>query len=74
MPACATTIAAIFGTDINDADGGNPRLDPYRTNQYDASLEWYFSEASAVSFAVFHKDIGNFVTNSMTIDSTIIQY
>ena len=55
-----------FGTDINDADGGNPRLDPYRANQYDASLEWYFSEASAVSFAVFHKDIGNFVTNSIT--------
>ena len=41
-------------------------LDPYRDNQYDASLEWYFSKASAVSFAVFHKDIGNFVTNSIT--------
>lgn len=40
---------------------GNPRLDPFRADTLDLSLEWYFAEDSLLSVAVFYKDIGSFV-------------
>jgi len=41
--------------------GGNPDLEPYRSNQYDISAEWYIDEASILSFAVFYKDIESYI-------------
>jgi len=41
--------------------GGNPELKPYTSENYDASLEWYFEEFGALYGAVFHKDISNFI-------------
>jgi len=41
--------------------GGNPLLDPYRANQYDASIEWYFEDAGLFSAAVFSKDVTSFI-------------
>lgn len=49
--------------------GGNPNLKPFKSNNYDASLEWYFSPTGFVSGAVFRRDLKNFVqtlTNSFT--------
>lgn len=40
---------------------GNPALDPVNAKQGDISLEWYFSEGSMLSAAVFKKDIKGFV-------------
>ena len=42
---------------------GNPFLDPFRANSYDASIEWYFAPESLLSLALFYKDITSFVTN-----------
>jgi TonB-dependent receptor len=42
---------------------GNPFLEPFRANSYDASIEWYFAPESLVSLALFYKDITSFVTN-----------
>ena len=42
---------------------GNPYLDPFRANSYDASIEWYFAPESLISLALFYKDITSFVTN-----------
>jgi len=42
-------------------NGGNPLLDPYRANQYDLSLEWYFADEALLSVTAFHKDIESFV-------------
>jgi iron complex outermembrane receptor protein len=42
---------------------GNPDLDPFRANAYDASIEWYFAPESLLSLALFQKDIKSFVTN-----------
>lgn len=39
---------------------GNPFLDPFRSRNYDASVEWYFSQDGLLSFAVFRKDIESF--------------
>ena len=43
--------------------GGNPDLEPVRSNNYDASLEYYFGQSSMASFAVFRRDITGFITN-----------
>jgi iron complex outermembrane recepter protein len=43
--------------------GGNPELEPFRANAYDASVEWYFAPESLLSLALFYKDITSFVTN-----------
>lgn len=40
-----------FGT------AGNPQLDPVRSDNFDASLEWYYDKGSFVSVAAFQKDI-----------------
>ncbi|WP_434026836.1 TonB-dependent receptor [[Pseudomonas] boreopolis] len=40
---------------------GNPKLDPYRSTNYDLSAEWYFRPGSLVSAAVFYKDIDSYV-------------
>ena len=39
---------------------GNPELSPFRAENYDLSLEWYFSEGGLLSLALFKKDVSNF--------------
>lgn len=38
----------------------NPALDPTRATTFDAAAEWYFSDGSLLSLAVFTKDIDSF--------------
>jgi TonB-dependent receptor len=45
---------------------GNPNLKPTRSNQFDASLEWYFGRANSVTFAAFYKDISDYVYSGVT--------
>ncbi|OUR59521.1 TonB-dependent receptor [Colwellia sp. 39_35_sub15_T18] len=40
---------------------GSVKLEPYRANQYDIGLEWYFNEESLVSATLFSKDISSFI-------------
>lgn len=42
---------------------GNPNLQPYESTNFDASWEWYYDDASYVSFGYFRKDIKNFISN-----------
>ena len=47
------------------AGGGNPNLKPMKAQQYDASLEYYFSSTGSLTFAVFHKTLsGYFLTET----------
>ena len=43
--------------------GGNPDLRPVRSNNFDASLEYYFLQTGMASLALFHRDINGFITN-----------
>ncbi len=43
------------------ATGGNPNLRPIKANQFDASLEWYFAPTGSLTFAVFRKDIKDYI-------------
>jgi TonB-dependent receptor len=45
---------------------GNPLLKPTRAKTYDLGLEWYFSEGSLLSGAVFYKDIDTFIQTLVT--------
>lgn len=40
---------------------GNPDLRPTRSNQFDVSLEWYFSKSNSLTLAGFYKDISNYI-------------
>lgn len=41
--------------------GGNPDLKPYKSNNFNASLEWYFAPRAILSAEIFYKDIGNYI-------------
>jgi TonB-dependent receptor len=50
---------------------GNPYLKPMRSWQGDLSLEYYWGQSNALTFAAFYKDIGNqIVGKSLDIDIT----
>ncbi len=39
---------------------GNPRLAPFRAENFDLSFEWYFNEGGLLSLGLFKKDVSNF--------------
>ncbi|WP_440906341.1 TonB-dependent receptor (plasmid) [Catenovulum sp. SX2] len=41
--------------------GGNPDLNPMEANNYDISLEYYFTENGYISAAVFYKELDGFI-------------
>jgi iron complex outermembrane receptor protein len=42
---------------------GNPLLKPMESVQFDASLEWYFSDVGSLTVSYFYKDLKNFFIN-----------
>jgi len=40
---------------------GNVKLEPFRADTYDLSIEWYFAPESLLSFAYFHKEIDTYI-------------
>jgi TonB-dependent receptor len=43
--------------------GGNPNLQPIRSTNLDASLEYYFSQTGLASLALFRRSFNGFITN-----------
>ncbi|MFD2165042.1 TonB-dependent receptor [Thalassotalea euphylliae] len=43
------------------AQGGNPGLKPFTSENWDISYEWYYGDASLFSFAFFHKEVDDFI-------------
>jgi len=46
---------------IRTARGGNPFLEPLKSNNYDASLEYYFSRTGFAALGLFRRDMRNFI-------------
>jgi iron complex outermembrane receptor protein len=46
---------------IGTGGGGNPNLKPYKSNNFNASLEWYLAPRAILSGEVFYKDISNYI-------------
>ena len=55
-----------LATDINNAAGGNPNLDPFRSTNYDLSVEWYFNRFGKLTAAGFIKDFDSYETAAQT--------
>ncbi|MDI1364505.1 MAG: TonB-dependent receptor [bacterium] len=53
--------------------GGNPNLDPYRANQYDVSLEWYFAPQSILAVGLFYKDISTYIVQGAFVERQPLQ-
>jgi TonB-dependent receptor len=70
---------AICSTDPTSADcirtasSGNADLNPIKSNNYDASLEWYFSRGGSITVGVFRKDLNGFI-NTFTTDITDAEF
>jgi TonB-dependent receptor len=63
------TVGAGGGDDFNlTANAGNPFLKPAISDNFDASLEWYFggSRVGALTFNLFAKNIHNFFYQNVT--------
>ena len=56
------------------ANGGNPALRPYLSDNFDFAVEWYYQENSYASLNYFMKDVTNFIvqgTQRQTINNVI---
>lgn len=56
------TVTTVFRT----ANGGNPDLRPLTSNNYDVSLEWYFSRSGSLTGAIFRRDANGFIFRNLT--------
>jgi iron complex outermembrane receptor protein len=63
--------AGTLNENFRTAVTNNENLTPYTSFNLDASLEWYFAEASIASIALYSKDISDFITDE-TVDNVII--
>ena len=53
--------------------GGNPALKPMTANQFDAALEWYFSQTGSLYGTAFEKNIKDYVTTETWTDTIMGQ-
>jgi TonB-dependent receptor len=68
--AACTDPSIVGGRCVTGADGGgNPFLEPWRTDNFDISVEYYVGDASAFSAAVFYVDIESFTSGGETTGS-----
>lgn len=52
------------------ASEGNPNLRPYRSDNFDFSFEWYYSDGSYASIAYFYKDVDDYIATE-TFEGTV---
>ncbi len=81
--AAARTMARPDYTDVSPrvtlnpgaltGQGGDPRIDPFRANQADVSLEWYHGKDEVLSGALFYKKIQSFITDHPVQQAHLIQ-
>ena len=53
------------------SSNGNPQLDPWRSTNYDVSLEYYLGRTSVVSLALFRIDVKSFIQSATVLRSDI---
>lgn len=53
------------------SSNGNPDLDPWRSTNYGASLEYYINPTSMLSLALFRINVKSFIKSGSVIDCTL---
>ncbi|MCG7347918.1 TonB-dependent receptor [Sphingomonas sp. ACRSK] len=56
LPQCAPN------SNLRTITGGNPNLKPLTSDNYDISLEWYFSRSGSLTGALFQRDAQGFIS------------
>ena len=46
---------------------GNPYLNPIKSTNFDATLEWYFARAGSLTLGGFYKDVNGFLAGGTTV-------
>jgi len=67
--ALAGGLALSPPADENDVGGGtasNPNLEPVRSTNYDASLEWYYAPRALISASVYYMDMGSYISQGVS--------
>tara|TARA_R110000772_G_scaffold118590_6_gene224262 strand:- start:2897 stop:5791 length:2895 start_codon:yes stop_codon:yes gene_type:complete len=54
------------------ASGGNPALKPFKSENWDLSFEWYFADASSLTFAYFNKEVDDFIVTLRGDESFVL--
>ncbi|MET3930214.1 iron complex outermembrane receptor protein [Lysobacter sp. OAE881] len=59
------------GTQISPGtgSGGAPGLDPFKADQFDLSLEWYYSDQGLLSAGLFYKDVKTFIVQRQSAET-----
>ncbi len=52
---------------IIDISSGNPNLSPLQSDNYDLSLEYYFSPTGSLTAGIFRRDVSNFIFRNTTL-------
>ena len=60
IPAAQNPAAASC---VRAGSAGNPDLQPLKSKNYDASLEWYFTRTGTLAVAAFRRDLDGFISN-----------
>jgi iron complex outermembrane receptor protein len=55
-----------------ESSGGNADLKPYKSTNYDVSLEWYPTSTTTLSVAGFYKDIKDFIVTTIQSETVTI--
>lgn len=55
-------------TSYGTGTGGAPDLDPFKANQYDVSLEWYYGGQGVLSAGLFYKDVSTFIVQQQNAE------
>lgn len=73
-----TNMAPRVNFDVNrpgnlQASGGNPLLQPFKSDNFDLSLEYYYGDASFFTVAGFHKSVDNFIVSTVAQEDFVLQ-
>ncbi|WOH36250.1 TonB-dependent receptor [Thalassotalea fonticola] len=77
LAAISPSLKLTYQDDLEDGfvgtgQSGNPDLDPVRATNFDLSFEWYYSDSSMFSAALFYKDIESTIARQLPEDRTTI--
>lgn len=65
-----TTNPAVFHV-AGGSSNGNPQLDPWRSNNYDLSLEYYLGRSNLLSLGLFRIDVQSFIQSATLMRNDI---
>ena len=53
------------------AEGGNPALEPFKSDNIDLSFEYYYGDADYISIGLFQKDVADFIVTGQLQETVL---